>query len=350
MTGEPRSVAELESLALSTLETVVPRGSSVAFVNFPNHGNPGDSAIWLGTQRLLAQLEVKIAYSAAWWSLDISRLAAVLPADGMVLLNGGGNFGDVYLGQQAPRERLLRELTTHRIVQMPQSIWFEEQGNIDRMRELIRAHGAFDLLVRDRSSFTIASEQLDLVPTLSPDHAFGLGSRQRSVPIRPGILWNSWGPSAPEFRAESAPPTGATGLTHIDWIEGADSVRTSGTARDRRAFALNARYYDRVSAGGSLFPRDQRRLSRTFEPMARQWTDRGFAVIGSARVVVTNKLHGHIFCLLSGIPHVVLDNSYGKVFHAVETWTRGAPGVHVAGTADEAYDIATRLMLEVGDE
>jgi len=350
MTNTSTQVSELHSLALRALESVVPRGSAVALVNFPNHGNPGDSAIWLGTHRLLAELHARIVYSAAWWSLDTARLASVLPDGGLVLINGGGNFGDVYLGQQAQRERVLKELPQYRLVQMPQSIWFEKQENLDRMRDLIRAHGAFDLLVRDKNSFRIASEQLGLAPVLSPDHAFGLGSRPRSSPTRSDILWNSWGPDAPEFRAQSAPPTGAVGVTHIDWIDGAESARTSGTGHARRSFGLNAHYFDRMSGGHVLTFHDQRRLSRTFEIMARQWTERGFAILGSAKVIVTNKLHGHIFSVISGVPHVVLDNSYGKVFQTIETWTRGLPGVHVAESADEAYEIACRLMQAVDNE
>lgn len=37
-----------------------------------------------------------------------------------------------------------------------------------------------------------------------------------------------------------------------------------------------------------------------------------------------------------GIPHVVLDNSYGKVRSFYETWTRDAPIVRWADTAAEA--------------
>jgi exopolysaccharide biosynthesis protein PssK len=52
--------------------------------------------------------------------------------------------------------------------------------------------------------------------------------------------------------------------------------------------------------------------------------------------VITDRLHAHILCLLMDIPHVVVDNSYGKVRSFVETWTAGAPGVRLCRDWSEA--------------
>lgn len=39
------------------------------------------------------------------------------------------------------------------------------------------------------------------------------------------------------------------------------------------------------------------------------------------RLVITNRLHGHILCLLLKIPHVFLPNSYHKNELFYQTWT-----------------------------
>jgi pyruvyl transferase EpsO len=70
---------------------------------------------------------------------------------------------------------------------------------------------------------------------------------------------------------------------------------------------------------------------------------RGLRLLSAGHVVVTERLHGHVLCLLAGIPHVVLDNSYGKVRAFVEAWTAGHPlvrwaddSVSAAGAARQA--------------
>jgi len=72
----------------------------------------------------------------------------------------------------------------------------------------------------------------------------------------------------------------------------------------------------------------------------------GLEFVSRGRVVVTNRLHGHIFCLLSDIPHVIMDSIYGKVFNAHEAWTKNASFVEVAATATEAVEKALALLAK----
>ena len=340
------AVPHLRTRALADLAALVPAGSTVALINFPNHGNPGDPAIWLGTKSLLRALRIKVVYQAAWWNLDLAQLRAALPPGGRVLLNGGGNFGDLYLGQQQQRERVLRELQDITLVQMPESIFFTERENLERVRDLIAAHGDFHLMVRETRSFDIATRDLGVSPTLSPDHALALGPRKRRASPVSDILWVSWMPGAKEYRAESAPPEDAPAITHLDWLDGAEKAGEGASWRTRRAFAFNSQSFTEHNQGIALDASLRPKLARTYDPMARRWVDRGFDILGSARVVVTNKLHAHVFCALTGQPHVVLDNSYGKVLGVVDAWTRDLPGVHIARDAEHARDLANQLLAD----
>jgi pyruvyl transferase EpsO len=53
-------------------------------------------------------------------------------------------------------------------------------------------------------------------------------------------------------------------------------------------------------------------------------------------VVVTDRLHAHLLSLLLGIPHAVLDNSYGKLSRFLDAWTGGAGLMQRVASADEA--------------
>jgi len=43
------------------------------------------------------------------------------------------------------------------------------------------------------------------------------------------------------------------------------------------------------------------------------------------RLVITNRLHGHLLCLLLGIPHVLLPSPYQKMRSFYSTWTHQIP-------------------------
>jgi len=82
----------------------------------------------------------------------------------------------------------------------------------------------------------------------------------------------------------------------------------------------------------------------TFDYQARQRMKFGCALLARGSVVVTDRLHGHILSLLLGIPHVVLDNSYGKVRQFHETWTKSMPHVRWAESPTDARAAAKELL------
>lgn len=341
------SVDAVAEQAKESLRTVLAGADRVGLVNFPFHGNPGDPAIWLGTRALLRELGVRVVHSSAAWGFDPTVARRAL-GDAPLLLNGGGNLGDLYRGQQQTREEVLRSMRDTRIVQLPQSIRFTDERNAAAFAGLVADHGGVTVMTREHASARRARDLLGVEPVMSPDHALGLRRLSSSTPrgsVRE-LLWLSWRPGAPEWRAETDPPSGADEVQHVDWIEAAGSATDRFDAAGRRAWTLGRRIRD-------SWPRTRRHhallgamAATTFEPLARRWVAEGAELLAGSRVVVTNKLHGHLFAVMLGLPHVVLDNSYGKVFGTLDAWTGSLPGVHRATNADEALAIARRLLQE----
>jgi pyruvyl transferase EpsO len=85
-------------------------------------------------------------------------------------------------------------------------------------------------------------------------------------------------------------------------------------------------------------------IGAAYDLQARQCLRAGCNLLSRGRVVITDRLHAHVLCLLLGIPHVLLDNSYGKVRRVHETWTAGASGVRWAASPPEAIAIARSLL------
>ena len=127
-------------------------GQPFALVDFPDHANVGDSAIWLGaTTFFRRQHGVAPRYVASIPAFSPAALRRAHP-EGPILIHGGGNFGDLWPRHQAFREHLLETFPDRLVVQLPQSVHYGDARLADRTARVIARHGNVRLLVRDRPS------------------------------------------------------------------------------------------------------------------------------------------------------------------------------------------------------
>ena len=73
-----------------------PAGGECVFLDYPSQANVGDSLIWLGTLKCLQDLGLKVTYVADFDTYDETHLRRVLGQNTTIILQGGGNFGDLY--------------------------------------------------------------------------------------------------------------------------------------------------------------------------------------------------------------------------------------------------------------
>jgi pyruvyl transferase EpsO len=305
-------------------------GDPVALLDFPNHMNVGDSAIWLGERALLRDLGVPVAYACDQRGYVARHLRRALPAGGTILLHGGGNFGDLYPRHQRLRERVVEDFPEHRVVQLPQSVRFMDERALARASARFRRHERFTLLVRDEPSLERYGPLLGDDARLCPDAAFCLGHLAAGPGA--GIVWLA---RADEEALASPLAAAPPDVRRSDWP-------TLPTAWRLRRILSRV-----VSYATSRAPRPGRLLWRAnaalFDGLARERVRAGLALLGSARVVVTDRLHGHILTLLCDLPGVLLDSRTGKVRAFYEAWTRSSPLVRWADSPEAALAAARAL-------
>ena len=308
----------------------------VALIDYPNHNNCGDNAIWLGERTVLDRLGVRVASISdqACYDVDEIRAAGV----GTILIHGGGNFGSIWPQEQAFRERVVRDHPDLPIVQLPQTLHFETESSIDAARRAFSDHRRFRVLARDDRSLAIARDRLGLDAVGAPDAAFGLGSlpttRQPQVPV----VWMS----RTDGEGTIAAPTAEVDVRVVDWLRGNPfdrraQRRASVTVRLRRLYIASQRSSAARRAGRPF-------RARSFDALARRRLDRGLDILSYGEVVVTDRLHGHILCSLLGKRHVVLDTRHGKVSGFLEAHPPPAGLVSVARSTGEALDLARSMI------
>jgi pyruvyl transferase EpsO len=317
-------VALIERLTHTTRETIRPLlRTPLALVDFPNHSNPGDSAIWLGELACLRSLGMRPAYVCDLRTYSPERLDAAV-GRGTILLHGGGNLGDLWPAHQSLRERVLADFPEHAIVQLPQSVHFDDPAALARARRALSAHRHLTVLARDTRSLDILTDALDTRATMCPDMAFCLGPLRRPVEATRDVLWLMRGDR------ESARMDARAGTQAVDWLGDVPSLLQTVGGR-LAAYAARPSWIGGAAARAS---------AATFAPMARRRVARGCRLLSEGRVVVSDRLHAHILCLLLGIPHVLLDNSYGKLRSFRDSWTADTTLARWAGSLDEAAELA----------
>jgi pyruvyl transferase EpsO len=321
---------ELAALLRETLDAEIPAGVRVALLDYPNHENVGDSAIWLGEITYLAQRGVDVVYHCDLRSYDPRHV----PDVDIVLLHGGGNLGDVWLPHQRFRERVLADFADRPILQLPQTIHFGERENLERTRRAFARHPRFTVLTRDARSLAFAREHFDCRSALCPDSAFALGPLARPTAPRVPILW--LGRTDHEASGQAVARAGARDdVQVVDWIGRARAAPLDVLARAGGELAAAT-----IGRRATLPPRAAQLLWSDWRWLARRRVTAGSALLSRGAVVVTDRLHGHILCLLLGIPHVALDNSYGKLSSFTTTWETLGPDARWAQTAEEALALA----------
>ena len=87
-------VGELAQRFSQQLDRVLPAGQ-LALVDFPDHSNVGDSAIWLGEMAYLRRSGRLPAYYSAIADFDDAACRAAI-GGGAILIHGGGNMGTLW--------------------------------------------------------------------------------------------------------------------------------------------------------------------------------------------------------------------------------------------------------------
>ena len=331
------TVTALCERVLATVGRHVGAGARVALIDYPNHTNVGDSAIWLGEIEALRRLGAEVAYECEAHGHDARAVRRAIGPDGIVLLHGGGNFGDEWPEYQRLREGVIDAHRDHPVVVLPQTLRFNREENRARAAAALGAHPRLTILCRDaRSAATARTVAPGATVELCPDAAFALGRRAGRRPPEGEPLWLTR-TDAERRGARLMPPAGGR---VIDWMEGEDGDLGAGPGE--RLFRALARNGGQRATRRPHVARAARPFVRSLHTrLARRRVQLGLDLVASAPVVVTDRLHAHILCLVAGVPHVLVDTGYGKLHAFVDAWTAGHPLLRLARGALEA-DAAVR--------
>ncbi|XP_059158150.1 uncharacterized protein LOC131942345 [Physella acuta] len=172
------------------------------------------------------------------------------------------------------------------------------------------------MFIRDKQSLAIAKENFKGVKMfLAPDMAFGIGHVPRMLPPYFDIVWlRRKDNESPNYELPPLPISGIS-IHVLDW---------------RGEWPSNKGITDLDNAFN---------IAQT-----------GFNFLQRGRIVITDRLHGHILSVLMDIPHVLIDNPpFYKLSSFDQTWTEGLENTVLVTNGTNALQEALLLLAKYND-
>ncbi|MBY6414873.1 polysaccharide pyruvyl transferase family protein [Rhodococcus sp. BP-252] len=288
----------------------------IAWLDFPDYSNVGDSAIWLGQLTWARSRGKRTKFIVPERAITSKLLRRIAKRDVVPIITGGGNLGGLYPTHDASRSRVFEAFTGRSIIQAPQSVHFTSRVIEDQILEKFSAQPALTVLVRDESSYDKLSGlgKVQLVP----DSAHMLGVLNVPAAIRPYSLL---------VRTDQESSAGIVpGGDQNDWLTEPNFGR-----RIRQVIAASA------GVSGLTWPIRGLNYSRH----ASRRLERGLVQIAMGETVVTDRLHAMILGLQCGRRVVAVDNAVKKLSRYASLWYSDLDG----GTLQFAPDVATAIDL-----
>lgn len=359
--------------------------------------NKGDAAIWSAQQILLSMLGIQSEQSCRFLDkdCDLERFNATLKAHhphSAIIMAGGGNFNDYYWEDQPSRMKMVKAFPEVPIRAFPQSIHMTHEDRINQTKKAFGGHKDLMLAARDLPSWQWLDKNLEKetgVPSvLVPDIAFMWGNRpdfRINTPKTHDILilarddleiaeGDSKSIKFGSGMLDLGGQVGNVTYLKVDWkfthTPGIDP-KLPGYLKDKVMDAPSPRpdlpqansqedtaeediFFNKLDFG--TLQQQQRAAdlmyteyttSREEGKNARAWAKAvaGFQLLGSAKFVITDRLHGHIMSTIIGTPHVLMDSKLGKNLNFHDTWTQDCDCTRVTDNIKDALGVA-KLYFE----
>ncbi|MBM6845216.1 polysaccharide pyruvyl transferase family protein [Phocaeicola plebeius] len=155
--------------------------SDYILIDLPYFQNVGDILIWQATLDLLKEISYKCLYSC---SLDSYIKPKKIDSNILIILMGGGNYGDLWIRHQEFRHQILNDFPYNPILQLPQSVHFTNETYFKKdIHKFSQHHGKIDFFLRDLNSYNIITTHYKNVNAhLVPDIVFSFNIQRWTKP------------------------------------------------------------------------------------------------------------------------------------------------------------------------
>lgn len=253
----------------------------------PNHTNIGDHAIAQAEIDFLNThfpdcLVVEVNQNVHVYFLK--NLKSYVSKEDVVLIHGGGNFGNQYPHEEYIRRSVIQSFPSNKIVSFPQTIYFTRHGagpaQLEKTKQIVAAHKQLTLIAREQVSYELMTSYFPGTKVLlTPDIVLSMNKIEPET-NREGILM--------VLREDD------------EKVLSSDQHQTLATIADR--------YFDKVTYSDMHYHKGVRNKRERKEVL-----DFKFAQFKRAQLVITDRLHGMVLAAITQTPCIAFSNYNQKV-------------------------------------
>ncbi|GAB3784009.1 polysaccharide pyruvyl transferase family protein [Spirosoma horti] len=160
------NILGLRKIIFENLDPII--DSDYCLLDIPDHKNIGDNLIWAGELNYLSRLPYKMLYTS---NLHLFQKNKVKDGS-LILLHGGGNFGDLWRIVQEFRNSIVNNFKKNKIIIFPQTVHYENDELLNHDAEIFNQHPDLTICARDSISFEFfkkhfAKNKILLVPDMA---------------------------------------------------------------------------------------------------------------------------------------------------------------------------------------
>ncbi|MFK4785458.1 polysaccharide pyruvyl transferase family protein [Fusobacterium sp. MFO224] len=258
----------------------------IIFLLSPEHGNLGDEMIAVATEKILKDKYgekriIEIPRKSHMKNKEMIR--DIINKNDIIFLPGGGNLGDIWLGEEISRRQVIEEYKNNKIIIMPQTIKFLSEKEKNISQKIYSEAEDLTIITREKESFKMAKEIFDKNKILlAPDTVF--------------YLEDDYVKNLPEER------DGVIMLMRNDQ----EKIITSIISKKIKSI-LKSKNLEIKESGTVVDSRGRINLENREEICLDLLKD-----ISKHKLVITDRLHGMIFAVITNTPALVFGSSTHK--------------------------------------
>jgi exopolysaccharide biosynthesis predicted pyruvyltransferase EpsI len=287
-------------------EVTLPKGKRAFIFLAADYGNIGDLAISSAQEKFIKEnlidyevFPVPISKTRIW----LGSIKKQVNSEDIITIIGGGNMGSLYPDIEDLRQLVIQSFPYNTIVCFPQTLdWDESQLSNKALKKIVKIYSSHtDIHIFARESITY--RKLEEIFSGQPNVKIG---------FVPDIVMSA---SAKKLGMESnSKPAGILTCLRNDKECGLKAEHYAILDRVIGDTGLTITKTD-THAGGSGLSKAE--CNKLLSSKIQQFAE--------AQLVITDRLHGMILCILSGTPCLVLPNSNHKIRQTYLDWLKDHP-------------------------
>ncbi len=274
----------------------------------PVHGNLGDHAIAQSIANMLNRLNIEYIEITGDYLDSLYRYNALQIMNGHpIFINGGGNIGTIWFGVELLHRSIISSNPDSSIFIMPNTAYFENspwgEEELKNSIQIYNRHRSLFLYAREHLSYSVMAPLFNNV-AMVPDMVFALNASSPASQRKGCLL----------CLRKDREKTLSDSASH-DIYEQVKSI-----------FDNHVSYTDMIS--------------KDYIPLSERSTELEikYAEFRSAELVITDRLHGMIFCVITGTPCIIVNSKSPKILGCCN-WVMNIPYIKFCEDVSKIKDL-----------